>query len=111
MAFGLWAILAARVVPTILYVRAGLRLLHGEQVSFLPVLAAHLLAIILMLALARAGIVPFLAAAALLVLLLRAVIGFSEHDKHVTAKRLSLREVGFGAMTVFAVFFGHVIEW
>ena len=45
VAFGLWAILAARVVPTILYVRARLRLLRGKADSKLPVQVAHLLAL------------------------------------------------------------------
>ena len=110
-AFGLWAILAARVVTTILYVRARLRLLHGKSARTFPVVAAHLLAIASIMALARAGILPFLAVAALLVLTLRAVIGFSEHSRSVTAKKLGLRELGFGAMMVLAVLFGHVLKW
>ena len=45
-AFGLWAIMAARVVPTILYLRARLRLLHRKSASRSLVIVAHLLAII-----------------------------------------------------------------
>ena len=55
-----------------------------------------------MIGLALATIVPFLAVAALVILLLRAVIGFSRFDKRMTAKKLGFREIAFGAMTVFA---------
>ncbi len=110
-AFGLWVILAARTVPTILYLRARLRLLHRKSGSPRVVIIAHLLAILIVSALARAGVVPFLAIAALVILLLRAVLGFSKSGKRVTAKKLGLRELAFGAMTVFAVVLGHVVGW
>jgi len=110
-AFGLWVILAARTVPTILYLRARLRLLHRKSASPRVVIVVHLLAILLVLGLARAGVVPFLAVAALVILLLRAVIGFSKSGTRVTAKKLGLRELGYGALTVFAVVLGHVVGW
>ena len=110
-AFGLWVILAARTVPTILYLRARLRLLHRKSASARVVIIVHLLAIPIVLGLARAGVVPFLAVAALVILLLRAVIGFSKPGKRVTPKKLGLRELGFGLMTVFAVVLGHVVGW
>jgi hypothetical protein len=110
-AFGLWVILAARTVPTILYLRARLRLLHRKSASPRVVIVVHLLAILLVLGLARAGVVPFLAVAALVILLLRAVIGFSKSGTRVTAKKLGLRELGYGALTVFAVVLGHAVGW
>jgi len=110
-AYGLWAILAARTVPTILYLRARLRILHRRPASSRGVIIAHVLAIVMVIGLARASVVPFLAVAALVILLLRAVIGFSGFDKRVTAKKLGLRELGFGAMTVFAVVLGHAVGW
>jgi YwiC-like protein len=111
VAFGLWVILAARNVPTILYLRARLRILHCKPASPRVVIVAHLLAILIGCSLARAGLVPFLAVAALVILLLRAVLGFSKSDKRVTAKKLGLGELGFGAMTVFAVVLGHMVGW
>jgi hypothetical protein len=111
MAFGLWVILAARTVPTILYLRARLRLLHRKPASPRVVIIAHLLAILIVFGLARAGVVPLLAVAALVILLLRAVISFLKSGERVTAKGLGLRELGFGAMTVFAVVLGHAVGW
>jgi len=110
-AFGLWFILAARTAPTILYLRARLRLLRRKPASPRGVIAVHLLAILIVFGLARSRVVPFLAVAALVILLLRAVIGFSRSGKLVTAKGLGLRELGFGALTVFAVVLGHAVGW
>jgi hypothetical protein len=110
-AFGLWVILAARTVQTILYLRARLRLLHRKSASPRVVIIVHLLAIPIVFGLALGGVAPFLAVAALVILLLRAVIGFSKSGKRVTAKKLGLRELGFGAMTVFAVVLGHAVGW
>lgn len=110
-AFGLWAILAARNVPTILYLRARLKLLHGKSASPAVVIVVHVLAVCMVFGLALAGSAPFLSVIAVVTLLLRALTGFSKSDQHVTAKRLGLREVGFGAITVFAVVLGHVARW
>jgi hypothetical protein len=110
-AFGLWVILAARTVPTILYLRARLRLLRHKPASSRMVIIAHALAILIVLGFVRAGVVPFLAVAALVILLRRATIGFAESGKRVTPKKLGLRELGFGAMTVLAVAMGHLVGW
>ena len=110
-AFGLWGILAARSVPTILYLRARLRLLHRKPASPRSVIIAHLVAIIGVLGLSGAGLAPLLAVAAMVILFLRAAIGLSIPQKSATAKKLGLLEVGFGAMTVFAVIVGHAIGW
>jgi hypothetical protein len=110
-AYGLWAILAARTVPTILYLRARLSLLRHKPASPLIAIIIHIIAILIVLGLAWASVVPFLAVAALVILFLRALIGFSRFDKEVTAKQLGLRELCFGAMTVFAVVLGHRMGW
>ncbi|HSQ25055.1 MAG TPA: YwiC-like family protein [Pyrinomonadaceae bacterium] len=110
-AFGLWAILAARTVPTILYLRARLRLLRRKSASPRGVIIAHALAILIVSGLAWLSVVPFLSVVALTILLLRAVLGFSRFDKRVTAKKLGLRELCFGAMTVLALVLGHAVGW
>lgn len=110
-AFGLWAILAARTVPTIFYLRARLRLLHHKPASSRGVIIAHVLAILIVSGLAWASVLPYLAVVALTILFLRAVLGLSRFDERVTAKRLGFREVSFGAMTVVAVVLGHALGW
>lgn len=107
VAFALWVILAARSLPTILYVRARLQLLHGRQASPAAVITVHFLALLLVIGLATVRLAPVAAVVALLILLLRAIVGFSKSDRHVTAKKLGLREVGFGALTIGLVALGY----
>jgi len=108
-AFGLWAILASRVVPTILYVRARLQLKHGETPSLSPVFISHVCALGIVVALALMKVAPLLAVVALLVLLLRAAFGFSETAQRASAKRIGIGELAYGAMTVLAVAAGHIL--
>lgn len=108
-AAGLWAVLAARVVPTILYVRARLSLKRGETPGRSPVITAHVCALTAVAALAFTRLLPILAVAALSVLLLRAVIGLSVNPQLASAKQIGIRELGYGVMTVLAVAAGHLL--
>jgi hypothetical protein len=110
-AYGLWVVLAARVIPTILYVRARLTRLHGQTAKSAPIHLSHAMAAASVALLAWAGVVPALAAVALLLLVGRALYGLSGRDEEATAKRLGLRELGFGAATVLAVWVGHLTGW
>lgn len=111
IAFALWALLAARVVPTILYVRARLQVLHGGAPSVFPVIAAHVLALGLALLLVWLHVAPLLAAAALALLLLRAALGLSARVSGLTAKQVGIRELCFGVLTVLAVGAGYLLGW
>ena len=104
---GLWAVLVARVVPTILYVRARLQRLHGKEAAATPVIAAHLAALVFILWLVGLKALPALAAGALIILLLRAFFGFST-GRPRTAKSIGISELCFGALTVLAVTLGHL---
>lgn len=106
-AFALWGVLAARVLPTILYVRARLMLVHGGKPRLAPALALHAAALVFVLALALRALVPWLAVCVFLVLLLRAALGLSKHRRALSAKQVGIRELCFGAMTVFAIIIGH----
>lgn len=103
----LWGLLAARTVPSILYVRARLSVLHGEKPSKLPVNLAHVAALAIASVLAWLKLTPALAALALFVLLLRAAFGLSNRRDKGSAKRVGMAEVGYGAMTVLAIAAGY----
>jgi hypothetical protein len=106
-AFALWAIMIARAVPAILYVRAALTRLHGRQSTSVPMLFAHAASIVAVVWLARAGLAPRLVIAVMFVLLIRAAIGFAFAGRYkVKAKQLGFSEIAFGALTVFAVVLG-----
>jgi hypothetical protein len=106
-AYGLWAVLITRVVPSIIYVRARLNRLHGDRASGAPVIIEHAAAFVFIAALAWAKVVPALATAALAVLMLRAAHGIAESGPGVTAKRIGVRELVYGALTVTLVVAGH----
>lgn len=107
---GLWALIAARALPSILYVRARLGLLHGEAPRIFPAVAAHVAALALAALLARAGVVPMLAAAAFAVLLLRAAAGLSAGGAGGSAKRVGISEVCYGVITVATVAAGYLLR-
>jgi hypothetical protein len=110
-AFGLWAVLAARVVPTILYVRARVRRLHGGEASSAAPVVAHVAALAAVSALAAAGIVPLLPAGVFLLLSARALVGLLGSQAGATAKRIGFTELGYGALLVACVAAGHRFGW
>ena len=107
VAFGLSAVLLARVVPTILYVRARLERLHGKETGTALVATAHILALGLVAWLAWLDVAPTIAVVMLSVLLLRALVGFSL-GLPGTAKKIGISELVFGALTVIAVALGYM---
>ncbi len=109
LGFALWAIMIARAVPAILYVRAIIARLHRQSSSALPMLLAHGCAVVAMGFLYQGGLAPFLAMVVMLVLLLRASIVFVfAKPNRVTAKQLGFSEIAFGAVTVCAIALGKV---
>jgi YwiC-like protein len=72
-AFALWAVVAARAVPSIVYVRARLRLERGEWIDRVPSLAAHGVGLALVAGLVAVRVLPWLALVAMAVLCARAV--------------------------------------
>lgn len=110
IAFVLWVLLVARVIPTILYLRVRLQRLHGKSASTFVPLAAHVIAVVLGLGLFQIGISSLLSVAALLMLLMRALFGLFSRET-VRAKTLGIRELIFGALFVLAVFAGATLGW
>ena len=110
-ALALWALLIARDIPSILYVRARLRLERGVPYSAGPVWIAQLAAIAGVLALAAAGLLPVLALLAVIVLALRAGYGLSPYRARVRTQIVGFQEIGFGLLTVVLVIVGHALGW
>jgi hypothetical protein len=106
--FALWAIMAARSVPSIFYVRGYLARAHRRATSSLPVWIAHAGALILAAALTRAGLAPRLVFVGIMILASRALIGFWKF--RLTPRQLGFSEIGFGALTVLSVVAGNSLE-
>jgi hypothetical protein len=97
-ALGLWLILLARSIPSILYARTMVRRLHGERVSGAPALTVHAAGVAAVGAAGAAGIVPLVVLAAPLLLLVRAALGLFRGT--VPARRLGWGEIAFGLAVV-----------
>jgi hypothetical protein len=105
-----WLIMTTRIVPSILYVRAKLRLNKGFEASKTIVLLAHVIGLALVVGIFWKGLGPILASVALLILLLRAARGLSAFNKQTTAKAVGIGEVIYGALTAIALAFGYAFN-
>lgn len=106
-ALPLWGIIAARAVPSVLYVRARLRLEHGKPVSAWPSLAAHLLGMAGVALLAALGDAPWLPIIVFVLLLGRAALGLSSRRKSVAPKVIGFREIAYGLLVVASTAAGY----
>jgi hypothetical protein len=105
-AWTLWLLLQARAVPSILYVRARLRLERGERIDRRPSSVSHVAALALGAALWKADLGPLLAPVALTVLLARSIRGLSPNRRPARAKEVGFSELAFGLGYVLAIVLG-----
>ena len=107
-ALALWAVQVARVIPSILYVRARLPLEKGKAAATWPALLAHLLGILALGALWLAGLAPALALAGGLLLLLRASKGLSRWRRPSRAPTIGILEMVYGLAFAVLAAVGYV---
>ncbi len=100
-------LLAARAIPSILYVRTRLRLSKGQQTSTRAAIASHVGGVTMAIGLAILNLTPWLAVIALLILTLRAVLGLQERYREIPAKIIGFQEIGFGLLTVLLIAAGY----
>lgn len=100
LAWLLWLLVAARALPSVLFVRARLRLDRGIETSAIPSHASHVAALALPCVLAMFERLPWLACAPYALLLLRAILGLGARRRKVRPQVLGAAEVAFGAATV-----------
>jgi len=106
-ALALWAILALRSIPTVLYVRARLRQERGKPIGAAASNTAHGLAVAAGGGLAEAGAAPWLAVAGLGVLLVRAVVGLSRFHRPAAPRAIGLSEIAYGTLFVLLSAIGY----
>lgn len=106
-ALALWAVMIARSAPAVLYIRARLRLIKDKPAQSGLAITAHALALAVVCLLIWAGALPWTAAPALGLLLLRAVWGLSRFRRPLSVKALGFLETGFGLATVLLIASGY----
>lgn len=105
----LWIALAARAIPSILYVRARLRLDRGREPDrALPILA-HVIALFVVATLIQIDLLPWLSLIPFVILLARAIHGLSPRRWRVSVKTLGFSELVIGVATVFLIALGYWI--
>jgi hypothetical protein len=108
-AFALWVILTARDLPSILYVRARLRLEKDKPFSWTLVILANVIAVMTVLALVWLDFAPLLALLALTVLFARALYGLSPYRRRVRMQTIGLLEMAYGLVVVIATALGYAL--
>ena len=109
LAWGGWALLAARAVASVLYVRSRIRLDRGLPAAPRWAIAAHVLALAAAVALAAIAAGPRLGVVAFLVLLARAAWGLSSRRRPLRPRSLGYLELGFGLLTLALLAIGYRI--
>lgn len=108
-ALALWVLQSARAVPSVLYVRARLRLEHEKDANRTLPLVAQVAGIAAALALRLAQVAPLLAVVPLVVLLARAWFGLFRRVP-TPAKIIGFREMGYGFGTVLLIALGYAVK-
>ncbi|NDJ76380.1 MAG: YwiC-like family protein [Chloroflexi bacterium] len=104
-----WAVLLARNIPSIMYIRARLRLEKGQPHSAPLVLGINGIAVAGIFGLVVAGYAPLLAVAAMALLFVRAAAGLSPYRRQVQTKTLGFLEIGYGLLVVTLTIVGYTL--
>jgi hypothetical protein len=106
-ALGVWATLALRTASSILYVRARLRLAREEVASPVAALTVHGLGLAVLAGVAATGRGPWLAAAGMAVLLVRAAAFLTGNRVAAPARVVGFQEMFFGALFAVLIALGY----
>jgi hypothetical protein len=106
-ALALGLIVIARAVPSVLYVRARLRLERGQRLGAGAVWGSHIVAIAAAGALAITGLVPWLAFGPVMLLGARAALGLSRFRRASRPQAVGRAEIAVGAAFVALVAVGY----
>lgn len=108
-AFALWAVVAGRALPSILFVRAQIRRSKGQASRPAPTHAAHGAAVAALAILAAGGAAPWTASGAVAGLWAWAAFGLERPP--VPTRTLGWAQVAAGLLVVGATAAGHHLGW
>lgn len=109
-ALGLWLIVTSRAIPSILYVRARLRLEHGRDFQGAPVWFSHAIALFIVAGAVYQGYLPVLAAFAMLILWARSILGLSTYRQGRRAAVIGMQEMLYGLLLVILSALGYTLR-
>ncbi|MCL4256682.1 MAG: prenyltransferase, partial [Anaerolineae bacterium] len=103
----LWLFLLGRIIPSILYVRARLRLERGNDIQHGAVWVVHIGALVMVVTFTFPRAMPYLGVLAMVILLGRALMGLSAYRKPRRAPIIGFQELGYGILTAFLGALGY----
>lgn len=106
LALILGTVMLMRSLPSILYVRARLRLGRGEVVNHWPSILASALAFLAAGYLSVSGTLPYVVSTTFLLLFVRSAFGLSPLRLPLKAKHIGLLELAFGLLLTLSVIAG-----
>lgn len=109
LALVLWAVQTARNIPSILFIRARLRLDKGQPTNLLPARLANALAVVGVVLLVIFSVGPILSLAAISILALRALRGLSASRQQVRVAVIGMLELFYGVLTVALTALGYAL--
>lgn len=110
VALALWALMLARLIPSVLYVRSRLRLEKGKEFSLVGPVAAHVAALALVAALYGFGLASILTLLMAGFLAARAVFGLSRYRQILKAKTIGVWEVIYGILYALTIVIGYYLS-
>ena len=105
-----WALLTAKAVASVLYIRTRFRLERGQGPRLWPTRLSHLASMAGAALLAALGWAPWAAVLAFGVLLLRALHGLSPRHRTLRPQVVGAQEMGYGFLTILLLAFGYALE-
>ena len=108
-AMALWAALSLRAVPSVLYVRARIRLDRRRAPNTVWPIVAHALALLAVGALIWIELLPALAVVPYIVLLVRAAWFLSPRRPMVQIKTIGFMELGLGLFLIVTLAIGYAL--
>lgn len=110
-ASALWLIATARSIPSVVYVRARLRLERGASFRWTPIYSSQVVFAVLVVWLHRNDLAPAATLWVYALLAVRAFLGLSALRLLRKAKHVGISEIVFGAVYVLAVAIGFRAGW
>jgi len=109
LAWGAWLILAVRALIAVRYARAQLRRAHGKPVSKISTVSTALLAVVVGLLGAKAGIAPWMGAASIAILAGYTI--YMLEQPPVSARNIGWSQVAFGLLVAVMTAVGIRMGW
>ncbi|MBX3282860.1 MAG: YwiC-like family protein [Acidobacteria bacterium] len=106
-ALALWAIILARLIPSILYVRNRVRMGKQKEFAIFAPIASHVAALLLVIGIYYIGLASLLTVVMAAFLACRAIYGLSPYRQKLSAKAIGVWEVIYGVIYALSIGVGY----